>query len=110
MVAWILEKLDSLLDFIVIAVMAGTARVILSEEQRTFGAYIRMIIVAGFVGYVANTYLQDTDWGDGKKGLVVAVSSLLATDILNALLLLGKRFARDPLKTLSDLRNFKKDL
>lgn len=96
---WIYEKIDSVLGFVVLAVMAGTSRTIMTESQRTFGAYMRTIVLAGFVGWCASLLLEDTNLNEGIKACIVGAVAFVASDILNALLLVVQQLAKDPLGT-----------
>lgn len=92
---------------IVIAILAGTSRTILSTEQRTFGAYIRMIVIAGFVGFIASQFMKDVALSEGTKGAIVGVAAFIANDILRALLVIGEMLANDPIGTISKLRGLR---
>lgn len=102
---WIYEKIDSIVGFVVLAVMAGTSRTIMTESSRTFGAYMRTIALAGFVGWCASLLLQDIKLSEGIKGCIVGAVAFVASDILNALLLVVQQLAKDPIGTWARILN-----
>lgn len=100
-----IEWLGAHMTLVVVAILAGMSRTIVSEEQRTIGGYVRAIIVAGFVGFVATQLLDDMNFGEGTKGAIVGVSAFIANDILRALLVIGASLADDPIGTITNLKS-----
>lgn len=101
------EKLSAHAGLMLIAILAGTSRAIMTNEPRTIGGYISSIIVAGFVGFIASELMKDAAFGEGTKGAIVGVSAFVANDFLRGLLLIGSSFATDPIGLLKKIRIIK---
>ncbi len=87
---------------VIIALMGGLARFAFSGN-RSFGAFIRGVIIAGFVGVMVTFALEGTLLAEGTKGMIIGVASFCADETIMFVLACAKEIKKDPLKYLMNV-------
>lgn len=80
-----------------ISLMAGFARFIFSDKKSVL-SLCRGIFIAGFVGMMTGYGLQDVEFSEGTKGLVIGVASFCADEVLMIILKFAAHVKKDPVK------------
>lgn len=83
---------------------AGVVRFLIGDRTAGWKALVTNIIISMFVAAVAMLYLIDEPYTNGKKAFFTVVASLLARDILIALLSIGAQLRLDPLGFVKRIR------
>ncbi|MCA9340741.1 MAG: hypothetical protein KDA17_07540 [Candidatus Saccharibacteria bacterium] len=86
----------SVLAMFGISALAAASRTILSEDRRTFGGFIRGLVLAGFVGIMAGLIIQDYAFSPATQGAIVGVAAFIADDILILVLGVAEKLRDNP--------------
>ena len=98
----ILKDLEELfkapLSLIIVSVLSGVVRTIVSPEKRTLAGYVRGLIMAVFVAFLVSNFLSEYDFGDGMKTFCIAVAAFSADDILFAAIKFTRFVRENPMR------------
>lgn len=96
------ELIDQYGSYAGIAFLASTVRMMLSAERYTFYGRMRAYTLAIFVAWLFYLCLHSSSIDSDLKVSAVGVASLLADDILRAIIALGQKFLKEPLQVIVD--------
>lgn len=91
------------LQLLVISILAASVQVYLSGRQFTYLYYFMSVLMALLASYLAATFCDYWHMDESLKTGVIGVSAYLAPHILEGLNNIGKRFAKDPVKTVNEI-------
>lgn len=100
------DKLNLTMTLVFTAMAAGVSRTAISPEKRTFGSYLRGLVLAIFVGYTVFQFINDYDFTQGQTVVIVAVTAFSADDILLGLLALSEKITTRPREVLNAVLSF----
>ncbi len=99
------DKFIAALTPIVISILGGAARCALDARRVTVTNLARGITLAAFAGYVVHLSLVGLGFSDGTRGALTGIASFAADDFLLGVLVIGQKFSKDPLGTISTVRS-----
>ncbi len=104
-----MEETRSLMDHgwpFAVAVIAVAIRLLVTGARLTFFGTLRALIIGGIVGYAVGGVVEETaitmgwQYGERTGQMIIAVSAILADDLVMAIILLGKKLRDDPIGTV----------
>ena len=93
---------------VIFGAMGALVRFMVLPRKDSYGALIRAIMIAIFVSLMVNELAKTYELSESNTVIVIGISALLADDIVQALLKLGKALAEDPLGVVEKLINIKR--
>lgn len=80
-----------------ISALAAASRSILSEDRRSFGGFMRGLVLAIFVGSLVGLLIQDFDFSPPTQGGIVGVAAFVADDLLMMIINISRKLRDDPM-------------
>lgn len=91
---------------VVLIVLGATARFMMLPSRQSLGTWVRALVLALFVGYMANLLALEYGLSENLRALTIAASAFLADDLLRGAATLIRTVANNPSLVLEAIFGF----
>lgn len=91
-----IKAFKAFLGLVGISALAAISRSIVSEDRRTFAAFMRGLVLAVFVAWMVGGVADATELSEGWKRACIGGSAFVADDILLFIINLTRKLRDDP--------------